>query len=341
MKQIVFTRAGGPEVLQVQERKDPEPGKGQVKIRVRASGINFADLLARRGIYPEAPKKPCVVGFEVAGVVESLGEGVDPSLLGKEVFAVPWFGGYADVVVVPVFQTFIKPEALGFEQAAAFPVAYLTAYALTVAMGALQKTESVLIHNAGGGVGLAALDIAKHIGAQTIGTASTHKHDFLKKKGLDYAIDYTRQDWLEEVKRITNGRGVELVIDPIGGKNLKKSYRALRRTGRLGTFGISLATRAQRSAKLNLIRAVLQTPKFSPIRLMNANKGIFGVHVGHLWDEADKVRAWAKRLLKGIEEGWVNPHVDRTFLFEEAAEAHRYIEERKNMGKVILVPWDK
>jgi NADPH:quinone reductase-like Zn-dependent oxidoreductase len=338
MKQVVILKNGGPEVLQVQEKSDPEPGEQEVKIRVKASGINFADLLVRRGIYPSAPKKPCVVGFEVSGVIESLGQNVDSSWLGKEVIAMTRFGGYSDVVVAPVARTFEKPPSLSFEQAAAFPVTYLTAYQLLVVMGALKKHETILIHNAGGGVGLAALDFAKHIGAKTLGTASSHKHEFLQKKGLDFAIDYTNRDWLEEVKKITDGRGVELIIDSIGGKHLDKSYQALRRTGRLGSFGISLATRTKRSAKLNLIKAVLQTKKYSPVRLMNANKGVFGVNIGHLWNEEERVRGWLMDIIQGVEEGWLNPHVDKIFPFSQAGEAHMYIENRRNIGKVVLVP---
>lgn len=337
MKQVVILKNGGPEVLEIRESHDPEPGAKEVKIRVNASGINFADLLARRGIYPSAPKKPCVVGFEVSGVIESIGADVDGSMLGKEVIAMTRFGGYSDVVVAPVTRTFEKPRSMSFEEAAAFPVVYLTAYQLLVIMGGLKKHETLLIHNAGGGVGLAALEIAKHIGAKTIGTASSHKHDFLRKKGLDFAIDYRHQDWLKEVKKLTGERGVELIIDPIGGKHLNKSYQALRRTGRLGSFGISLATRTRRSAKLNLIRAVIQTKKYSPIRLMNANKAIFGVNIGHLWQEEERVRGWLQDLLRGVEEGWVNPHVDRSFPFEKAGEAHAHIENRMNIGKVILI----
>lgn len=338
MKQVVITKNGGPEVLQVQKKADPVPGPLQVKIRVRASGINFADLLARRGIYPSAPKKPCVVGFEVSGVIESAGDGVDAPWLGKEVIAITRFGGYSDAVIVPFSRVFEKPRSLSFEQAASFSIAYLTAYQLLVVMGGLKNYETLLIHNAGGGVGLAALNIAKHLGSKTIGTASSHKHEFLRKRGLDDVIDYTRQDWTSEVKKLTDGKGVELIIDSIGGRHLHKNYQALRRTGRLGTFGISLAASTNRSAKLNLIKAVLQTRRYSPIRLMNANKGIFGVNLGHLWAEEDRVHGWMEEIHKGIEEGWVNPHVDKSFPFERAAEAHAYIENRKNIGRVVLVP---
>lgn len=338
MRQVVITKSGGPGVLQIREKNDPLAGKGQVKVRVKASGINFADILARKGMYPGAPKPPCVIGYEVAGEVESVGEGVDLSFVGKSVLAAMPFGGYSEVVVVPVSYVIEKPEALSFEQAAAIPVNCITAYQLLVVMGGLRREESVLIHNAGGGVGLAALDIAKHIGAATYGTASAHKHDFLKQRGLDHAIDYRRKDWAEELKKLTQGRGVELIIDPFGGRHLKKSYLALRKTGRLGVFGISVVSQFKLGAKLNLVRLLVQTPRFHPLRLMNWNKGVFGVYIGNLWDEADKMQVWMRAILKGVEEGWVRPYVDQSFSFEHAPEAHRYIEERRNIGKVVLVP---
>lgn len=338
MRQVMITKHGGPGVLQIREGNDPLPRKGQVKIRVRAAGINFADILARRGMYPGAPKPPCVLGYEVAGEVESVGESVDLSLVGKPVLAGIPFGGYSEAVVVPASYVVKKPDMLSFEQAAGIPVNYLTAYQLLVVMGGLRTGESVLIHNAGGGVGLAALDIAKHIGATTYGTASAPKHDFLKQRGLDHAIDYRHKDWAEELHKLTQGRGVELIIDPFGGRNLKKSYRSLRKTGRLGAFGISEASEYKLGSKLNLVKLFLQTPRFHPMRLMNWNKGVFGVFAGNLWDEVDKMQGWMQAILKGVEEGWVRPHTDKSFSFENAPEAHRFIEERKNRGKVVLVP---
>lgn len=338
MRQIVMTKSGGTEVLKIQEVHEPSAGKGEVKIDVKAAGINFADILARKGIYPDAPKKPCVVGYEVSGIVDSVGEGVDSALVGKSVIAAVQFGGYAEKVVT--FSSFVweKPGSLSFDQGAAIPVNYIAAYQLLVVMGALKRGESILIHNAGGGIGLAALDIAKHVGAVTFGTASSRKHAFLKERGLDHAIDYRTNDWLKEIKQLTDGRGVELIIDPIGGRNTWKSYRALRRTGRLGLFGISTATQTKFNLKFNLVKTVLRMPRFHPVRLMNANKGIFGVNIGHMWGEEEKMRFWALEIIKGAEQGWVRPHVDRTFPFEKVAEAHQYIEDRKNIGKIVLVP---
>ena len=338
MRQIVIPKYGDVSVFRIEEKPDPQPGKDEVLIRVKASGINFADILARQGLYPDAPKLPMVVGYEVSGVIESTGEGVDSDWKGQEVGAGTRFQGYSDLVVVPVKSIFEKPPSLTFEQAAALPVNYVTAFQLLVVMGSLKKDESVLIHNAGGGVGLAALDIAKNIGAITYGTASSGKHDFLKQRGLDHAIDYRTEDWFRKLQELTDGKGVELVIDPLGGTSWKKSYKALRATGRLGMFGISVATEYGLGAKLSLLKVALQMPWFNPVGLMNANKSVFGVNLGHMWDEQEKVRSWMQTILQGVDEGWVQPHVDKAFPLDQVGEAHAYIEARKNIGKVVLVP---
>ncbi|MCM3873746.1 MAG: medium chain dehydrogenase/reductase family protein [Pyrinomonadaceae bacterium] len=338
MRQVVTTRNGGVEVLRVEEKPDPHPGPGEVVVTVRAAGLNFADILARQGLYPDGPRKPCVMGYEVAGVVEQVGEGVDSNLVGVPVIALTRFGGQSDKVVVQEKQLFEKPDSLTFEQAAAIPVNYLTAYALLVVMGGLRKSEAVLIHNAGGGVGLAALEIAKHIGAVTYGTASPSKHDFLRERGLDHPIDYRTQDWLPVLKQLTGDRGVELVIDPIGGSHWRKSYQALRHTGRLGMFGVSIASANGLTGKFKLLKAAVQMPRFHPIGLLNKNRGVFGLNLGHLWHEPEKIVEWVQALMEGVQEGWIRPHVDRAFPFEQAGEAHTYIESRKNIGKVVLVP---
>jgi len=338
MKQVLISAYGDPGVLKTIEKEEPQPQDGEVKIRVKAAGINFADILARQGLYPDGPKPPCVVGYEVAGVVETLGKGVDPGLQGMRVLALTRFGGYASSVCVAARNVFEIPAAIDFDQAAGLPVNYLTAYQLLVVMGGLKKDESVLIHNAGGGVGLAALDIARYIGAKTFGTSSPGKHAFLQKRGLDFAIDYRTHDFLKEVNRLTAGRGCELVIDPLGGSHWKKSYKALRATGRLGMFGISTLTQSGMARPLRFLKLMLQLPWYNPIMLMNANKSVFGVNLGHLWHEPEKIQGWMRQILRGVDEGWARPHVDRTFSFEKAGDAHAYIEDRKNIGKVVLVP---
>lgn len=337
MKQIEITQHGDTGVFKIQERSDPKPSSGEVLIKVKAIGINFADILARKGLYPDAPKPPCVVGYEVSGVIESVGQGVDSWKIGDAVFALTRFNGYSDKVCVSENAVFPIPESLDFETAAAIPVNYLTAYQLLYVMGGLKEGESVLIHNAGGGVGLAALDIALHLGAITYGTSSEGKHPFLKERGLNCPIDYRNQDFLSRILDLTNGKGVELIIDPIGGKNWKKSYKALRSTGRLGMFGISTVTESTAGKVIQLAKLLLHTPWYNPLRLMNANKSVFGVNLGHMWGEREKISGWMHEILKGVEQGWVRPHVDRAFPFEQAGEAHAYIEERRNIGKVVLV----
>jgi NADPH:quinone reductase-like Zn-dependent oxidoreductase len=337
MKQIVITKFGDTDVLKIQESKDPEPLPGEVLIKVKAIGINFADILARKGLYPDAPKPPCVVGYEVSGIVEAAGQGVASSIVGKSVLALTRFNGYSEKVCAPETNVFTIPGSLDFEMAAAIPVNYLTAYQLICVMGGLKMGESILIHNAGGGVGLAALDIALHLEATTYGTSSGKKHSFLKERGLNHPIDYRNQDFLSAIMDLTDGKGVELIIDPIGGKNWKKNYKALRSTGRLGVFGVSTVTESKMGRPWQFARLLTQMPWYNPLGLMNANKSVFGVNLGHMWNERDKLRGWMQVILSGIEEGWVRPHVDRTFSFEQAGEGHAYIEARKNIGKIVLV----
>ncbi len=337
MKQIVITKFGGTDVLKIQEREDPIPSAGEVLIKVKAIGVNFADILARKGLYPDAPKPPCVVGYEVSGIIETAGQGVDSSIVGKSVLALTRFKGYSDMVCVPEDAVFTIPGPLDFERAAAIPVNYLTAYQLLCVMGGLKKRESVLIHNAGGGVGLATLDISLHLEATTYGTSSAGKHSFLMERGLNHPIDYRNQDFLSNIMSLTDGKGVELVIDPIGGKNWKKSYKALRSTGRLGVFGVSTVADSTMVRFFRFMKLIAQMPWYNPLGLMNANKSVFGVNLGQMWHERNKISGWMQEILKGVEEGWVRPHVDRTFPFEQAGEAHAYIEARKNIGKIVLV----
>jgi NADPH:quinone reductase-like Zn-dependent oxidoreductase len=277
-----------------------------------------------------------VVGYEVSGKVDAAGPGADGSCVGREVIALTRFGGYSDVVIVPEEQAFEKPVSLSYEQAAAIPVNYLTAWQLLVVMGSLKSDETVLIHNAGGGVGLAAIDIARHVGATIFGTASSGKHAFLRQRGLHEAIDYRTKDWRVELDRLTNRKGVGLIIDPLGGTHWTKSYKALRSTGRLGMFGVSTATTSKLPGPLRLLPVVFGTPFFHPLSLMNQNRSVFGVNLGHMWHEGAMVASWMRILLKGVADDWVRPHVDKTFPLAQAGEAQTYIEERRNIGKVVL-----
>lgn len=340
MKQIWITRAGGPEVLQIREAPDPSPAPGEVRIRVEASGVNFADIMGRMGLYPDLPPLPVVPGYEVSGRVDAVGSGVEAEWVGRDVIALTRFGGYSDVISVPVNQVFPRPRALSALEAAALPVNYFTAWQLIVVMGGLKRGETVLIHSAGGGVGIAATQIARHIGATIIGTASAGKHDELRASGVDHLIDYRTEDFEARTRAITGGRGVELILDAVGGESLKKGYRLLAPTGRLGIFGMSSAATGKQRNVLGLMRALASTPwlQFNPVALMNANKGVFGVNLGHMWNEVDRIRFWADQLLDLAAEGVLKPRIARAFSFDEVAAAHDYVQERRNIGKVLLVP---
>jgi NADPH:quinone reductase-like Zn-dependent oxidoreductase len=340
MRQVWITKAGPPEVLQVREAPDPEPKAGELRIRVEASGVNFADIMGRMGMYPDLPGIPIVVGYEVGGRVETVGRGVDAAWVGRDVLAMTRFGGYSDVVCVPENQVFARPAGMSAAEGAALPVNYFTAYMLVIAMGGLKRGETMLVHSAGGGVGIAATQLAKHIGATVIGTASTSKHEFLRGVGVDHLIDYRREDYEERAMEITRGRGVELILDAVGGDSFKKGYRVLAATGRLGMFGMSSAATGKERSVLSLLRTVASMPwlQFTPVSLIDQNKGVFGVNLGHMWNEVDRIRDWAGRLLDLWGQGVVKPHVDKVFPFAEAAAAHHYIQDRKNIGKVLLAP---
>jgi NADPH:quinone reductase-like Zn-dependent oxidoreductase len=340
MQQVWIPKAGAPEVLSLREAPDPEPAPGELRVRVEASGINFADIVGRLGLYPDLPPMPVVPGYEVAGRVDAVGDGEDSAWIGRDVLALTRFGGYSDVVSVPAERVFARPDGMSAEIGAALPVNYLTAYQLVVVMGGLRAGETMLVHSAGGGVGIAAIQIARRIGARIIGTASAAKHDFLKGIGVDHCIDYTREDFEARAREITDGRGVELVLDAVGGSSFTKSYRSLAPSGRLGMFGVSTMITGERRNLASALRAVASMPwfRFTPISLMNENKGVFGVNLGHLWGETDRIGGWMETLLGEYRAGVLAPVVARTFALTDAADAHRYVQERRNIGKVLLLP---
>jgi synaptic vesicle membrane protein VAT-1 len=337
MRQVWITRAGPPEVLEVREAPDPEPLAGQVRVRVRAAGINFADLLARVGLYPDAPKPPCVVGYEVSGIVDGIGAGVTGFAEGERVFAMPRFGGYTDVLAVAASQVFKMPSRMTFEQAAALPVVYLTAHHMMIFTGALRPGSTVLVHSAAGGVGLAAIQIARSRGCTIFGTASASKHAFLREQGCQHPID-SSADYVAAVREVVKDRGVDLVLDPVGGKSWRDGYDLLGPCGRLVAFGLSAVSSGKRRNLLHAISTLLQVPKFSPMKLMDQNKAVAGTNMGHLFDRVDLLRPQFESLTAMYESGAIAPHVARTFRFDEAPAAHHFLHDRKAIGKVLLVP---
>lgn len=338
MRQIWISKAGGPDVLKRQTNPEPIPRSGEVRIRVQALGVSFQDVMGRMGLDRDAPTIPYVPGLEVAGVVDLVAQGVPDVKEGDEVLAFTQYGGYSDVVCVPYRQVHKRLEWMSVEDAAALPVDYLMAYLMLVVMGSLQAGNRVLIHNASGGIGLAALDICKILGAETYGTSSPEKHDFLVGRGLKHPIDYRNFDYERVLLDLTGGRGVHIVLDSLGGTHWPKNNRLLLPTGRLIHYGLaSLAPDLKRS-RLRYWRGLIMMPFYTPLRLMQENKAVMGVNLSQLWPHAGMTRPWLKQIIAWYDEALFRPHIDKVFSFDEAGLAHQYLQDRKNKGKVLLRP---
>ncbi len=343
MRAIVVRKYGAPDVLEWKEVPDAQPKPGQILIRVRAIGINFADLLARLGVYSTTPKAPFIPGLELSGEVEHVAPGGKtkgaPGLQpGDRVAALTMFNAYAEKVAVNAEQVFPLPGGMTFEQGAAIPVNYLTAWQSMFEMGNLRAGDRMLITSAAGGVGVAAVQLAKARGIITFGTASTGKQDFLRQQGVDHPIDYTKESFREVVRRVAP-EGIEMAFDAIGGKSYLQSYKCLGPMGRLVAYGFS--TVVGDNGKVNYLRAAREmwdTPRFHPLKLIDRNIAVIGVHIGKLAHKAHVMRGQLEEIFKLWQSGAVKPIIGKTFPLQEAAEAHRYIHARKNIGKVVLCP---
>jgi NADPH:quinone reductase-like Zn-dependent oxidoreductase len=333
---VQITAHGGPEVLVAKDLPDPAPGAGQVRVQVKAVGVNFADILMRMGLYPGAPSLPFTPGYKAAGVVEACGGGVTVWRPGDRVIAPTNFGGYASRIVARADELFRLPDGKSFEAAAALTVNYMTAYLAMVEQGNLREGQRVLVHGAAGGVGIAAVQIARILGAEIYGTASSSKHEILKAQGVKRAIDYRREDFEDVVLRETRGQGVHLALDPVGGSSFTKSYRSLARGGKLVLYGMSSMASGRRRNLLRVLWEYLRTPRFSSIDLMTSNKGVIGLHLGRITDQRERLAGAMRELVGWWEQGKLEPMVGATFPLELAGRAHEFIQQRQNIGKVVL-----
>jgi NADPH:quinone reductase-like Zn-dependent oxidoreductase len=329
VRQVWIARKGGPEVLEVRESPDPQPKAGEVRIRVRAAGVNFADVMARVGLYADAPKLPCVMGYEVAGEID-----LPASRAGEKVIATTKFGGQSELVCADERMVMPLPAGLSFAEGASIPVVWLTAWHMLVELANLKPGQTALLHAAAGGVGTAALQICKKFGVRTIGTASPGKHQRLREMGLGEAIGYEGFD--AEVLRLTGGRGVDIALDPLG--EFKKSFRCLAPVGKLIMYGASGVLPGESMNPLRVLGALIKMPFFHPLKLLPDNKGVFGVNMGHLWGETELLGGELRQVLKGFAAGEFKAVVDCEVPFAEARKAHERIQSRGNFGKVVLVP---
>jgi NADPH:quinone reductase-like Zn-dependent oxidoreductase len=288
--------------------------------------------MARVGLYPDAPKPPTVVGYEVAGTVRAVGPGVEGLEAGQRVMAGTRFGGYVEQIVVKAADVMPLPDELSFEQGTAIPVNYSTAWAGLIRYGTLQPGERVLIHAAAGGVGISATQIAKRSGAEVYGTASPGKHDACREFGVDHAIDYTQPGWDRDLPQF------DVIMDAIGGKSFRTSYNLLAPGGRLVAFGASSVMSGERRNLVTAARAAVRMPRFNLIKQMSASKAVIGLNMVTLWDHAGTLEPWITPLRELLDDGTIVPVVAEAFPFDRAPDAHRFIAERRNVGKVVLTP---
>ncbi|UTF55467.1 quinone oxidoreductase family protein [Natronosalvus rutilus] len=323
MHAIEVNEYGDSNRLEYTEREVPEPGPGEVRIAVEAAGINFADVMQRRGVYPGGPEPPYVPGMEAAGTVDATGEGVDLEE-GDRVVGMLGGGGYAEYATANAQMLLPIPDGMSFEEAAGFPVQFLTAHSCLFEWGGLEEDESVLIQAAAGGVGTAAVQLASRAGAEVFGTASTEeKLELAADLGCDHPIQYTEVDFRDPVEEATDGEGVDLVLESVGDDVFDRSLDALAHFGRLVTYGVASGVPASAENR----------------RLLFENKSVIGFHLGQAsrHDPARIMQA-IPDLTQGLADGELEVIVGETFALEDAIEAHQFIEDRKSVGKVVLIP---
>src|SRR3954470_6963680 len=308
MRAAVLPRNGDPDVFEIQDRPEPSLGPDRVLIRVKAAGVNFADLMARQGIYPDAPDLPAVLGYEVAGEVVEVGDNVDEFAAGDRVWAACRFGGYSEVVSARARDVGKIPRDWSFEEAAALPVVYGTAYASLVSFGNLRAGERLLIQAAAGGVGIAATQIGKLLGAEIFGTGAASKRGAIREFGVQHAIDYRERDFADEVRRITGDKSpLDLIVDGIGAKSWKDGYGLLRPGGRLVMIGASSFVSGE---KRNLPKAaanLARVPRFNPIKLSSEAISIIALNLLRLWDARGAVSEFTEPLVQWVDQGLVRP----------------------------------
>lgn len=322
MKTVVVREFGGPEVLDVRDVPAPEPGEGEVRIKVEACGMNYADIMQREGLYPNGPKPPFGAGFEVAGTVDAVGAKATGWSEGDAVMSL-CSDGYSEYVTVEANRLLAKPDELDFHQAAAVPCQYLTAYHALVTLGKLQAGQNVLIQAAAGGLGTVLVQIAHNLGATVFGTASTsEKCDLIRSLGCDHPINYTESKFRKVVRELTNGKGCDLVIESVGGDVFDHSLSCLKPRGMLVTLGI----------------ASKNPPSVQAAVLLAKSWIVAGFHLMEYLTDQKATRDAVQHLHEWVSAGKLQIVAKHEFPLDKAAEAQQFISDRKSTGKVVLIP---
>ena len=336
MKEVIITKYGPPDVLQVRELKTPIPNNNQVLVRNHFTGINFSEIMARMRLYPGAPKPPTTLGSEACGIIESVGKRVVHFKPGDKVMLFCKFCSYSTHIITNEEMVMPLPKDFSFEDGAAFPLVYVTAYMMMFDLGNFRKGETILIHGAGGGVGTAAIQLAQAANGNIIGTASKWKHAKLNKVGVPNCIDYNTEDVIKKVMEYTNGTGVDLIIDPVGSENWKTSYKCLSPMGKLIVYGDQNFVKGKSLSLYAILKEISSMPKYKPMDLMSDNKSIMGYHLGRLVGVEDKIQQAVIEVIRIVQNNNIKPVIDRIFPYTEAHKAHSYIQNRNNFGKVLL-----
>lgn len=342
-RKIVIAKPGSYDRLRVEPCEAPSPRAGEVVIDVEASGVNYADVIVRMGLYASAKELvgwPITPGFEVAGVVRAVGEGVTDLEAGARVLAVTRFGGYASAVAVPRRQVFAMPEGLDAPTAAALPAVFLTAYFALRFLAHPRSGDRVLVHSAAGGVGGNLAQLAKLAGCEVTGVVgSSHKVDAARALGCDHVIDKSREDLWRRAERIS-ARGFDVILDANGVATLKGSYDHLRPAGKLVVYGFAtmMPKTGGRPNYVKLAADYLRTPRFNPLDLTNQSKSILAFNLSYLFDRDDILAEGMAELRALLAEGKLAPPAVTTYPLDEVARAHQDIESGRTIGKLVLIP---
>lgn len=336
MKAIYLNKYGAADkAFAIKETVTPQPGPNEVLIKNECFGLNFADVVARRGLYPDAPKNPAVLGYDVAGHVVAVGNEVTHVKAGDRVAALTRFGGYAEYSVTMSEGVALLPDGISMEVGTALATQACTAYYCAVQCINLNEGDNVLVQAAAGGVGTILTQIAKAKGCTVFGTASTHKQQVLRDNGVDFPIDYTAEKFSKVIYDTLDGNELDAVFDSIGGKAFKQGWKLLKPGGFMVNFGA--AAQVSGNNKLKSLGVVAGFGMFSPLQLLMSSKSMVAVNMLRIADHKPKL---FKKVFDGVmemaQEGIIQPIIDSSHAADQIAAAHEHLESRKSKGKVVM-----
>ena len=338
MKQAVVTKFGAPSVIKIRDIDIPEPKNNEIRIKVNFSGINFAEIMMRMGLYPGAGKPPCPIGAEASGIIDKIGKDVPSEFkINQKVMAFSFGGTHASYICVPSDVVMPVPESYSMEEAAGFPVVFFTAYMMLFDLGNLKSEDKVLIHGGGGGMGTSLIQLCNAIGATTHTTCSKWKHEKLYQFGVDKCVDYSEKEYLDKLNSLSESvGGYDIIIDPLGGRSWKQSYKLLSSMGKLIVYGDQSFVSGYKRSIITMFGEYFTVPKFNPLKLISKNKSIMGFHLGRLQNSESKLKLAGKSLSKIISTHNIKPIIGAVFSYNQIPDAHKYIQDRKNLGKVLI-----